>query len=127
MQNFRTQTPIRPLHPCTQSIKMTEDPSKKAVPFLDISKKYSTASFQDALADFIASVNNPRARVRALHTHSANTLLPFRTVRVYHKIKFMTGSEIVDAVHVQPEWLKNGWVTPARFNTVLIRGSGQDT
>ena len=125
MQNFRTRTPIGPLHPRAQSIKMTEDPSKKAVPFLDISKKYGTASFQDALADFIASVNNPRARVRALHTYSANTLLPFRTVCVYHKIKFMTRSEIVDAVHVRLEWLKNRWVTPARFDTVLIQGNGQ--
>jgi hypothetical protein len=79
---------------------MTKHPSKKAISFLDVSQKYGLASFQDALGDFIASVNNPGVRVRALCTHSANTLLPFRTIHVYHKIKFTTGLEIVDAVHV---------------------------
>jgi hypothetical protein len=125
LQNFQTQTLIGPLRPHAQSIKMTEHPSKKAVSFLDVSQKYGLALFQDALGDFIASVNNPRVRVCALCTHSANTLLLFCTVRIYHKIKFMTRLEIVDAVHVRLEWLKCGQITPARFDTVLIQGSRQ--
>ena len=109
---------------------MTEDPTKKAVHFRNISKKFGAASFQDALADYIASVNNPGLGMRAVRTHAANTLLPFRTVRAYHKIKFTTPSdtrrsEIVDVVYVQPELLKDGRITPARFDTALIQSGGQ--
>ena len=133
LQNIRTQTPIRPPHVRAQFIEMTEDPNEKAVHFRDITKKFGAASFQDALADYIASVNNPGLGVRAVRTHAANTLLPFRTVRAYHKIKFTTASdaqgsdrsEIVDVVFVRPELHKDGRITPARFDTVLIQSGGQ--
>ena len=86
--------------------------------------------FQDALADFITGVNNPGLGVRALHVHAGNTLLPFRTVRAYHKIKFTATndaqeSEIVDAVYVWPERIKRRQITPARFDIVLIQENGQ--
>ena len=91
-----------------------------------------TCIFQDALADFISSVNNPGLGVRALRVHAGNTLLPFRTVRAYHNIKFTATndaqeSEIVDAVYVRPERIKRGRITPARFDTVLIQENGQGT
>ena len=130
-QNVWTWTLIGPLCVCAQSIKMAQTPSRKAVPFPDIFWKYSAPLFQDTLADFIAGVNNPGLGVRALRVRAANTLLPFRTVRVYHNIKFMARSdaqelEIVDAVHVWPEQKDScGWIIPARFDTVLIQGSGQ--
>ena len=130
-QNVRTRTPIGPLCVRAQSIKMAQTPSRKAVPFPDIFWKYSAPLFQDALADFIAGVNNPGLGVRALRVHAANTLLPFRTVRVYHNIKFTARSdaqelEIVDAVHVRLEQKDSrGQIIPARFDTVLIQDSGQ--
>ena len=74
--------------------------------------------FQDALADFIVGINNPGLGVCALRAWAENTLLPFRTVRIYHHIKFTSTSgtqesEIVDAVHVQPEQKdKCGWIIP---------------
>ena len=87
--------------------------------------------FQDALGNFIAGVNNPGLRMHALHLHGGNTLLPFRTVCVYHNIKFMAANDaqvsgIIDTVHVQLEQKdKCGRIIPVRFDTVLIWGSGQ--
>ena len=130
LQNIQTRTPIGPLHTLAQSIKMAQDPTKKAVPFPDIFSKYGASIFLDALGDFIALINNPGLGVRALCTRSANTLLPFHTVRVYHHFKFMSASsaqesEIVDAVYVQLEQKdKCGWIIPGRFDTVVIQGSG---
>jgi len=131
LQNIWTRTPIRALCIRTQSIKMAYKLSSKAVPFPDIFWKYGTLLFQDRLGDFIAAINNLGLGTHALHTHSANTLLPFCTVCVYHNIKFRAANdtqelEIVDAVHVQPEQKdKCGWIIPARFDTVLVQGHGE--
>jgi len=122
-QNVWPWSPIRPLCMCAQSIKIAQTPSRKAMLFVDIFWKYGAPLFQDALADFIAGVNNPGLRVCA-----ANTLLPFCTVWVYYHIKFMDaqGSEIIDAVHIQPEQKdSHGWIIPVRFDTVLIQDSRQ--
>ena len=131
LQSIRTWTPIGPLCVRAQSVKIAQMPSSKAVPFPDIYQKYRAYLFQDALADFIAGVNNPGLGTCALRTHAADTLLSFRTVRVYHNIKFMAANDaqvsgIIDAVYVRPEQKdKRGRIIPARFDTVLIQGSGQ--
>jgi len=131
LQNIWTWTPIGALCMCTQSIKMAYKPSSKVVAFPNIFWKYGALLFQDRLGDFIAAINNPGLGMHALHTHSANTLLPFHTVRIYHNIKFRAANnaqelEIVDAVHV---WLeqkdKRGQIIPARFDTVLVQGHGE--
>lgn len=114
-----------------QNIKMAQNPTKKAVSFVDLARKYGALKFQDTLADYIARANHPEASGAALRAHSANTLLPFRAVPVFHHIKFTeSGStEIVDAVHVRPEQSDSrGRIIPARFDTVLVRvqGQGQD-
>jgi hypothetical protein len=128
-QDIRTRSPIGPLCVRAQSIKIAQTPSSKAVPFPDIFWKYGATLFQDALADFITGVNNPGLGVRALRARAANTLLPFRTVRVYHHIKFTfenaQESEIVDAIYIRPEQKdKRGRIIPARFDMVLIQGTG---
>jgi len=131
LQTIWTWTPIRP--PCVhaQSIKFAQTPSRKAVSFPDIFWRYGAPLFQDALADFIVSIKNPDLRLHALHERAGNVLFPFRTVWVYHNIKFTAPNdaqepEIVDTVHVQPEQRdKCGQIIPARFDTVLIQGSGQ--
>jgi len=130
-QSIQTRTLIGP--PCVraQSIKMAQSPSRKAVPFADIFGKYGAPLFQDALADFVVAVKNPELGARALCDRARNALLPFRTVQVYHNIKFTARNdaqemEIVDAVYVRPEQRdRRGRIIPARFDTVLIQGSGQ--
>ena len=110
---------------------MAQSPSRKAVPFANIFGKYGAPLFQDVLADFVVAVKNPKLGACALCDCARNALLPFRTVQVYHNIKFTARNdaqemEIVDAVYVRPEQRDRcGRIIPARFDTVLIQGSGQ--
>jgi hypothetical protein len=104
---------------------MAQNPSVNAVSFDDLSWMYGALDFQDALADFIASVNYPNASAAALHSHAANTSIPFRKVPVFHKVKFTAAntSDIIDTVVIRPEQTDtHGRLIPPRFDTVLVRG-----
>ncbi|KAH9952382.1 hypothetical protein BC827DRAFT_1262644 [Russula dissimulans] len=116
--------PIGP-HPSTRILKMALHPSVKAVSFNDLSEKYGVIKFQDLITDFITSLNYPNALAAALHTHAANTLIPFRSVPVFHKVKFMATntSDIIDTVVIWPEQTDtHGQPMPPRFDTVLVHG-----
>ena len=127
-QSSLATTPIGPPHVCPQRIKMAQNPSVKAVSLPTIPSRYCAVLFQDALGDFIASINNPGLTGNPLHARGADTLIPFRTVPVFHYIKFTStrdssGSEIMDVIHARPEQRDSrGRVIPSRFDTVLVRG-----
>jgi hypothetical protein len=110
---------------------MAQKPSVKAAQLPTIPSQYRAVLFQDALGDFIASVNNPGLTRNTLCACGADTLIPFCTVPVFHYIKFMStdksvGSEIIDIIHARPEQKdKHGRIIPARFDTVLVKGKGQ--
>jgi hypothetical protein len=129
-----TKKPLGPPHAHVQNIKITRYPSIQAVSFDDLAINYGALDFQDALADFIAEVNNPGVSAATLRTRAADTLIPFRAVPVFHKIKFTdmessnSQSSIVDAVHVRPEQKdSHGRIIPSRFDTILIQSKGQDS
>ena len=121
--------------PCahTQSVKMAQHPSVKAVTFDDLQLRYGTLEFQDALADFIAQVNNPGARGTTLHTYAGDTLIPFRRVPLFHIIKFTEArntkeSGIIDSGHTWPEQRdKHGRIIPSCFDTVLVQNPSSNT
>ncbi|KAN0136686.1 hypothetical protein V8E53_005456 [Lactarius tabidus] len=73
-------------------VKMAQNPSIKAVSFEDIAGKYGAIEFHNVLADFIARINHPGASAAALKALAADTLIPFWSVPVFHKIKFMSKS-----------------------------------
>ena len=128
-ENVPSSKPIGPPRPSTRRLRMARYPSFKAVSFDDLACKYGAIDFQDALADFIAQTNHPTASGAALAALAANTLIPFRTVPVHHKIKFANsdGTEIIDTIQIRPEQKdKRGRPIPARFDTVLVRGKAQD-
>ncbi|KAI9433897.1 hypothetical protein H4582DRAFT_2112690 [Lactarius indigo] len=128
-ENVPSPMQIGPLRPAARSLRMTRNPTLKAVSFDDLAQKYGAADFQDALADFIAQTNHPMASGAARSTLAEDTLIPFRSVPVYHRIKFTNynTSEIVDVVHVRPEQKDTrGRPVPSRFDTVLVRGKSQD-
>ena len=121
---------IGPPRPGARSLKMTRNPTVKAVSFDDLAHHYGAIDFQDAIADFIAQFNNPRASGASLRALASNVLIPFRFVHVHHRLKFsnLDDSEIVDGVQVRPEQKDSrGRRVPSRFDTVLVRGkSSQD-
>ncbi|KAI9430371.1 hypothetical protein H4582DRAFT_2063875 [Lactarius indigo] len=132
-QNDLTSPPISatstgPLRVGTQYLKMTQHPTVKAVTFDELATSYGTIDFQDALADFIALINYPSASAAALRSRAADTLLPFRSVPVFHRVKFTSREnsedfEIVDSVVIRPvQKDAHGRTVPERFDTVLVRG-----
>ncbi|KAH8990406.1 hypothetical protein EDB86DRAFT_3235371 [Lactarius hatsudake] len=128
--NTQHSEPIGPSKPVPRTIQMAQNPSLKAVSFNDLADKYRAFDFQDALADFIAQLNHPQASATALRALAEDTLLPFRHVPVFHKIKFvsMPDSEIIDVVHVRPDQRDaRGHTILSRFDTVIVRGTPQDS
>ena len=133
--NQRSAHVMGPLGPpCVEYgyLKMTQNPTLKSVSFQSLASDYGATLFQDALADFIAHINNPGVSTAALRDRSHNTLIPFCEVPVFHKIKFTAsqnsnGSEVVDSVQVHPTQTNpRGRIIPARFDTILVR-EGQYT
>ena len=64
----------------------------------------------------------------ALRALAEDMLLPFRSVPVFHKIKFVStcDSDIIDTVHVrldQRDACRHP--IPAHFDTVIVSGGGQ--
>ncbi len=130
--NVPTSMPIGPLQVNTQYLKMARNPTIKAVRFGELATQYGVIDFQDALADFIALTNYPGASTARLRTRAADTLIPFQSVPVFHRIKFTSrgdseDSEIVDSVVVRPEQRDAcDRIVPSRFDTVLVRSRHQD-
>ena len=128
---LRTSTPIEYLD-APRLLKVTLHPTVRAVSYEELSEKYGAVDFQDCLADFIAQLNHPGASAAALHSRAADTLLPFRRVPAFHRIKFVSRSssddfEVVNGVVVRPEQNDaRGRTMPARFDTVLVRGRHGD-
>jgi hypothetical protein len=123
-----TVAPIGPPLAYNGCLKMTLHPTIKSVSFNILAQKYGATAFQDALADYIARVNNPGASVANVRAKAKDTLLPFRSVPVFHKIRFAAtrdrdnrNEDTVDAVHVRPEQTdSHGQIVPSRFDTVLV-------
>ncbi|KAH8986507.1 hypothetical protein EDB83DRAFT_2240317 [Lactarius deliciosus] len=122
--------PTGPSRPVPRTIQMARNPSLKAVSFNDLADKYGAFDFQDALTDFIAQLNHPQASATALRALAEDTLLPFRHVPVFHKIKFVStpDRDIIDVVHVRPDQKDTRRRTiPSRFDTVIVRSRLQDS
>ena len=123
-----TRIPVGPPHPEAPIgiLKMAQFPTINVVSWNDLHAKYGAIQFQDALADFVAQINNPNTFGRALCNQGANTLLPFRAVPVFHRIRFVSSNgdrlDTVDAILARPEHLAlRGQIIPSRFDTVLVR------
>ena len=120
----------RPL-PRTYLIKMAQHPSAKSVGYDDLADKYGATFFQDALGDFIAAHKLTTGVAATIRARGAETLLPFRAVPVFHKIKFTASDnpqhDTIDSIHARPLGMDSQkCLMPARFDTVLVHsGSGE--
>ncbi|KAI0737930.1 hypothetical protein C8Q80DRAFT_1222642 [Daedaleopsis nitida] len=117
-------------------IEMTRHPSA-VVKVAQLPTLFGARFFRDTLARFIVLKNNPSLTPSEVELASAGVFLNFRTVPVYHKVKFWVAdphglaapdSETRDVVHVRPARKnKHGTDIPGRFDTALIRVSGNDS
>ncbi|KAI9441077.1 hypothetical protein BJY52DRAFT_1080657, partial [Lactarius psammicola] len=131
--NATTQisVPLGPLQARLRYPRMPHNLSIKAVSFDTLAERYGAVDFQDALADYIAEVNHPGASAATLHARAADTLLPFHSIPIFHRIKFTStsnsdNSKIVDSVVIRPEQNDtHGRVIPSQFDTVLVHGRHQ--
>ncbi|KAJ6475861.1 hypothetical protein DFH09DRAFT_952625 [Mycena vulgaris] len=116
-------------------LKMTKNPSLKAVRLTRLAADYGAKFFRDALARYVIHLNYPTLSRSQIETRSQDLAFSFNSIPVFHRIKFTTedpytarGPEdsVVDSIHVQPQRiLKNGELLPARFDTALINdGTG---
>src|ERR1700677_5065598 len=109
---------------------LTIYPSEKGITFEGLYNRYGAIEFQDSLADFIVQQNYPELSTTASRRRADNTLLPFRRVSVFHKIKFTNpedpGTKTVDVVHIRPEARNNhGHTIPGRFDTAFVKNRGR--
>jgi len=105
----------------------------KSVTFDNLASDYGVVNFQDALANFLACINNPGVSTYTICQQAEDMLIPFCAVPVFHVIKFTKRrhsgeSEISDSVHAWPEVVDlYTRTTPAWFNTVIVhQDSPQD-
>ncbi|KAH8991765.1 hypothetical protein EDB86DRAFT_2806455 [Lactarius hatsudake] len=107
---------------------MATHPSEKGVTFDGLFDRYGAADFQDAIADFIVQHNDPGLSAAAARRRADNTLIPFRRVSVFHKVKFANHNRsdprtTVDVLHIRPEAHNRhgNAITPGRFDTALVK------
>ena len=87
-------------------LKLSKHPTVNSVPLDTLVTDYGATYIRDALARFIVTTNHPDWTVRQVEEAALDTFLPFRTLPVYHKVKFIGKLEgnpvVVDSIHAQP-------------------------
>jgi len=134
-----TQSSIA-LHPASMAFNGTPTlarwPSLKAVNLDNLVKNYGATFFREALRRHIvlSQNNGPQLTRHQLEQRILYTNLPFTTLPVYHRLKFVATSDsrkviTLDMIHVRPERKsKRGTLVPARFDTALLNvESGGET
>ncbi|KAG2336453.1 hypothetical protein BDR05DRAFT_978791 [Suillus weaverae] len=114
---------------CLFRIKMTRHPSRKSVPFREITSlsSHGATHFIPALARFIVQYNHPGLSFQQIEDRAVNIHLPCDSVPVFHRIKFWNdeihATETLDSIHAQPavKNRKGRVVKAARFDTCLIQ------
>ena len=114
------------------TLTITKWPSVKAVNLDDLVNKYSATFFQEALCRYIVLSQHTGASLTGhqLEQWILYTNLPFTTLPMYHKRKFINTMDskftTLDVIHVWPErQSKQGTLIPVQFDTALLH-VGQD-
>ncbi|KAG1839152.1 hypothetical protein F4604DRAFT_1599775 [Suillus subluteus] len=111
---------------------MTKHPSAKAVSMQKLVEDYGATYFRDALARYIARHNSPDnnqpLQGHALDDLASDVHFPFRTLPVFHKIKWLSSDTrghgeapvTVDSVHAKPQQHVGSRLVVRRSDTVLV-------
>ncbi|KAM6501374.1 hypothetical protein JOM56_004388 [Amanita muscaria] len=106
-------------------IKMTQKPTIQVVSLHDLVSKYGASFFCDAFARFVVLCRHPQTTRSHLEREAIDVHIPFRTVSVYHRIRFESahsqGEGFVDAILIRPQYKNTkGHLVPGRFDTALV-------
>jgi hypothetical protein len=137
--NHDSRTLTSELHPSPpvivheRQLKMPRHPTLKAVTLEKIVDQYGAPFFRDALARFIVETTMPTLTARQIEAAANDIFLNFRTLPVYHTVKFWNENaemqgDTVDSIHVRPSRRNKrlGCNVPGRFDTVLVNdGNGK--
>jgi hypothetical protein len=117
---------------------MTKHPTVKAVTTDKVVNEYGATHFNESLARYVAKVTlpaNTTVTARQLEDRAADIHIPFRTLPVFHKVKWLSADVrghddspvTVDSVHARPGrsgTFASDSVAP-RFDTVFVNdGTG---
>lgn len=119
-----------PVFPKTR-IKLAANPARSHVQWPDIESVYGATYIKDAIARWVARMNNPNGTDAQIETAALDVHLPVDGLPVYHRASFWLGhsqqhplsSNEYDTIIVRPErkdTLKR--IVPARFDTALVNG-----
>lgn len=110
-------------------VRIAKSPSTKRLAFDDIAKQYGAVDIVNAICVFVADKRNPGLTRTNLHNAAANILLPFRSLALFHKVRFanaspypwLEGEDVEDIGHARPAYkdTQNRHVE-GRFDTVLV-------
>ncbi|KAI0683940.1 hypothetical protein BC835DRAFT_1515409 [Cytidiella melzeri] len=113
-------------------LHLAKRPSVMGVTVEGVVADYGARFFKAALAQFIALTNQPEITRTQLERAVWDIHLPFRKVRVWHRIKFLQEDpctrklKTVNSIHAQPSRTNSQKkLIPGRFDTALVNnGSG---
>ncbi|KAG1896131.1 uncharacterized protein F5891DRAFT_1193363 [Suillus fuscotomentosus] len=109
---------------------MTKHPSAKAINIDKLIEDYGATYFREALARYITQLshtNGPCLSSQTLDVLAHDVHLPFRSLPVFHKIKWLSvdtrdhGNTTVtlDSVHARPQWSSGSSPLARRSDTAL--------
>ncbi|KAM6495003.1 hypothetical protein JOM56_009626 [Amanita muscaria] len=98
-------------------IKLTQKPTVQVVSVDDL--------FCDAFARFVVLWRHPQVNRTRLAREALDVHIPFRTVSVYHRVRFEDAhcqeEAFVDTIHIRPQYKNTkGQLVPGRFDTALV-------
>lgn len=113
-----------------RSARLPKHPTSNSVSLESLADDYGATYIRDALARFIVATNHPDWSTRHVEEAALDIFLPFQSLPVYHKVKFLGkvdgNSVIVDAIHAKParRHKRRNHVFKGRFDTGIVNVGG---
>jgi hypothetical protein len=126
----RANTTPFPMLTSDRSATLPKHPSVKSVSLESLTTDYGTTYIRDALARFVVATNHPDWSARQIEDAALDVFMPFRTLPVYHKLKFIGERDgnpaIVDSIHAQPKRQnkRRNRTVAGRFDTAIVDVGG---
>lgn len=113
---------------------LTRSPTHKSLSFATVEERYGAHGFSAVLKEFLVRQKHPNMAPREVSDFASVYDLPFRSVAVWHKLKFwnqdacrrQNAPETKDALHARPAYRDTqGRLHGGRFDTALVNEHGE--